>query len=110
MGFVVGHPGSRQIAFGVFMSVGIAGFVAKQFLQTHFIPVIIGAAAIYIGLFSKFVGSDTLTYMVKIWPIDFFPNSIYAILPIQFAPFAILGAMTGYWISVYWKHHAEHPE
>ncbi len=110
MGFVVGHPGSRQIAFGVFLSVGIAGFVAKQFLQTHFIPVIIGAAAIYIGIFSKFVGSDTLAYMVKTWPIDFFPNSIYAILPVQFAPFAILGAMTGYWISVYWKHHAEHPE
>ncbi len=110
MGFVVGHPGNRQIVFGVFVAVAIAGFVAKQFLQTHFIPVIIGAAAIYIGLFSKFVGSDTLAYMVKTWPIDFFPNSIYAILPVQFAPFAILGAMTGYWISIYMKHHAEHPE
>jgi len=110
MGFVVGHPGNRQIALGVFLSLGIAGFVAKQFLRTHFIPVIIGAAAVYIGIFSKFVGSDTLAYMVKTWPIYFFPNSIYAILPVQFAPFAVLGAMTGYWISVYWKHHAEHPE
>ena len=110
LGFVVGHPGNRQIAFGVFLSVGIAGFIAKQFLQTHFIPVVLGAAAIYIGLFSTFAGSDTLAYMVKVWPIDFFPNSIYAITPVQFAPFSILGAMTGYWISIYLKQHAEHSE
>jgi len=110
LGFVVGHPGNRQIAFGVFVAVGIAGFAAKHLLGTHFIPVIIGAAAIYIGLFSRFVGSDTLAHMVNIWAIDFFPNSIYAILPVQFAPFAILGAMTGYWISIYLKQHAEHPE
>ncbi|MHC5185123.1 MAG: hypothetical protein ACYSPI_12750, partial [Planctomycetota bacterium] len=70
----------------------------------------VGAAAIYIGMFSKFIASDTLAYMVKTWPIDFFPNSIYAILPVQFAPFAVLGAMTGYWISVYLKQQAEHPE
>lgn len=110
LGFVVGHPGSRQIAFGVFVAVGIAGLAAKHLLNTHYIPVILGAAVIYIGTISKFIGSDTLAYMVKTWPIEFFPNSIYAILPIQFAPFAVLGAMTGYWISIYWKHHAEHPE
>lgn len=110
MGFVVGHPGNRQIAFGVFVSVGLAGFAAKQLLDTHYIPVVIGAVAIYIGMFSKIIASETLAYMVKTWPIDFFPNSIYAILPIQFAPFAILGAMTGYWVSIYLKHHAEHDE
>ena len=110
LGFVVGHPGSRQIAFGVFVAVGIAGFAAKHLLDTHFIPVIAGAAAIYMGMFSKFIGSDTLAYMVKTWPIDFFPNSIYAILPIEFAPFAVLGSMTGYWISIYLKQQSEHPE
>lgn len=108
--FVVGHPGSRQVAFGVFVAVGLAGFAAKHLLNTHYIPVILGAAAVYIGTISKFIGSDTLAYMVKTHSIEFFPNSIYAILPIQFAPFAVLGAMTGYWISIYWKHHAEHPE
>jgi hypothetical protein len=110
LGFVVGHPGNRQIAFGVFVVLGIAGFAVKHLLDTHFIPVLVGATAIYIGMFSKFIGSDTLAYMVKTWPIDFFPNSIYAILPIQFAPFAVLGAMTGYWISIYLKQQAEHPE
>jgi hypothetical protein len=107
LGFVVGHPGTRQVAFGVFVAVGIAGFAAKHLLDTHFIPVVLGAAAIYIGMFSKFIGSDTLDYMVRTKPIDFFPNSIYAILPVQYAPFAVLGAMTGYWISIYLRHHAE---
>lgn len=110
LGSVVGHPGHRQIAFGVFISVALAGLVAKHFLQTHFIPVILGAAAVYIVLFSKFIGSDTLAYMVKTWPIDFFPKSIYAILPLQFGPFAILGAMTGYWVSIYWKQRPQHEE
>ena len=106
LGFVVGHPGNRQIALGVFVSVGIAGFLAKHFLDTHFIPVIAGAAAIYIITLSKFIGSETMAYMVEIWPIDFFPASIYAMLPVQFVPFSMLGAMAGYWISIYWKHHA----
>ncbi len=107
---VVGYPGSRQIAFGVFVAVAIAGFAAKHILNTHFIPVVLGAAAVYIGTFSKFIGSEDLAYMVKHWAIDFFPNSIYAILPIQFAPFAVLGGMTGYWISIYIKLHAKHHE
>ena len=110
LGFVVGHPGNRQIAFGVFVSVGIAGFAAKHFLDTHYIPVIVGAAGIYIGIISMYIGSETLPYMVKTWPIDFFPKSIYAILPVQFASFGALGAMAGHWSSIYIKHRSEHPE
>jgi len=110
LGSVVGHPGHRQIAFGVFVSVGLAGFVAKQFLQVHYIPVIIGASVVYIGTFTKIIGSDSLRYLVETWPIDFFTNSIFAILPIQFAPFAVLGAITGYWISIYYKTRPDHHE
>ena len=110
LGSVVGYPGHRQIAFGVFVSVALAGFAAKQLLQVHYIPVILGAAAIYIGTFSKIVGSDTLEYMVNTHPNSFFTNSIYAILPLQFAPFAVLGAITGFWVSIYLKHRPKHPE
>lgn len=109
-GYVVGHPGHRQIAFGVFLSVGLAGFVAKQFIQVHFIPVIIGASALYVSAFTKYIGSDNLEYLVKTCPVDFFMNSIYAILPVQFAPFAVLGGITGYWVSIYMKNRPEHPE
>ncbi|MEN8127789.1 MAG: hypothetical protein ABFR90_08285 [Planctomycetota bacterium] len=110
LGYVVGHPGHRQIALGVFVSVAIAGFAAKHLLNTHFIPIVAGAAAIYIGMFTRLIGSDTLAHMVKTHPIAFFPNSIYAILPIQFASFAVLGAMTGHWISIYIKLRPRHPE
>jgi hypothetical protein len=110
LGTVVGHPGHRQIVFGVFVSVALAGFVAKHLLKVHYIPVILGAAAIYIGTYTKFIGSDTLAYMVKTWPVYFFTNSIYAILPIQFAPFSVLGAITGFWISIFLNHKPKHAE
>lgn len=110
LGSVIGHPGHRQIAFGVFVSVGLAGFLVRHFLQAHYLPVIAGATVIYLGSFSHIVGSETLQYMVKTWPIDFFTHSIFAILPIQFAPFGFLGAMTGYWISIYLKNRPEHQE
>lgn len=104
LGTVMGHPGHRQIAFGVFVSVALAGFAVKQTLQVYYIPVILGAVAIYIGTYTQFIGSDALAYMVKTHPIYFFTNSIFAILPIQFAPFAVLGAITGFWISVFMKY------
>lgn len=110
LGTVMGHPGHRQIAFGVFVSVALAGFAAKQFLQVHYIPVILGAAAIYMGTYTQFIGSETLAYMVKTHPIYFFTNSIFAILPIQFAPFAVLGAITGFWVSIFMKYRPKHTE
>ena len=100
LGFVLGTPGNGQIAFGVLVSVGLAAFVAKRFLQAHFIPVIIGAVALYIGLLTRHAGSETLGHMVRTWPVDFFPHAVYAITPLQFVPFAVLGAMTGYWIAI----------
>jgi hypothetical protein len=110
LGAVMGHPGHRQIAFGVFVSVALAGFAAKQFLQVHYIPAILGASAVYILTYTKFIGSDTLAYMVKTHSICFFTNSIFAILPIQFAPFAVLGAITGFWISIFMKYRPKHTE
>jgi len=107
---VMGHPGHRQIAFGVFVSAALAGFAAKQFFRVHYIPVILGAVAVYIGAYTKFIGSDAIAYMVKMHPVYFFTNSIYAILPVQFAPFAVLGAITGFWISIFIKHRPTHTE
>ena len=101
IGTVTGTPGNGQIAFGVFVSAGLAAFLAKHFLKVHFIPVIIGTIALYIGLFTKFMGSDTLSHMVQTWPVDFFPHPIYAITPIQFVSFLTLGAMTGYWTAIH---------
>lgn len=106
LGYVVGTPGNGQIAFGVFVSIGLAAFLTKRFLQAHFIPAIIGAIALYFGLFTKFIDSDTLSHMVQTWPVDFFPHAIYAITPLQFVSFTVLGAMTGYWVAVHFMQQA----
>lgn len=100
LGKVMGQPGNGQIAFGILVSVGLAAFLVKRFLQVHFIPVIVGAIALYIVIFTQFLGSDTLAYMVKTWNPSFFSNAIFAVIPVQIASFSVIGAMTGYWIAV----------
>jgi hypothetical protein len=100
LGYVVGTPGNAQIAFGVFVSVGLAAFAAKRLLKAHYILVILSVIALYIGLLTRYIGSDTLQHMVQTWPIDFFPHSIYAIMPTQLIAFATLGAITGYWSAI----------
>ncbi len=103
LGYVVGQPGHRQAAFGVFVSVGLAAFVVRHFVGIHYIPVVLGAALLYMGAFTQIINSDVLGHIVKAWPVDFFSHTIYAILPVQFAPFSVLGALTGYWISIQLK-------
>ncbi len=100
LGSVIGRPGNGQIAFGIFISVGLAAFLVKRFLHVHFIPVILAAVVLYIVLLTQFIGSETMDYMVKKWNPSFFTNAIYAIIPIQIAAFSALGAMTGYWIAI----------
>ncbi len=100
LGYVVGTPGNGQIAFGVFLSVGLAAFLIKRFLQIHFYAAVVGALLLYIGVLTKIIGSAKLEHMVTTWPIDFFPHAIYAIIPAQFVSFSAIGAMTGYWVSL----------
>ena len=100
LGKVIGRPGNGQIAFAILVSVGLAAFVVKRFLQVHYIPVIIGAIALYFAIFTQFIGSDTLAYMAKTWNPSFFSNAIFAVIPVQIASFSVIGAMTGYWIAV----------
>ena len=97
---VVGQPGNGQIALAVFVSVALAAFLVKRFLQVHYIPVVLGAIAVYFVLLTQFAGSDTIAYMAKTWNPSFFSNAIYAVIPIQIASFSTLGAMTGYWIAI----------
>lgn len=106
LGSVAGQPGHRQAVFGVFVSVGLAAFIARYFLKTDYIPVILGATLLYIGTFTRIINSQELQHLVKTWPIDFYPHTIYAILPIQYAPFSVLGAMTGYWIAIQFKRNS----
>jgi hypothetical protein len=100
LGTVIGLPGNGQIAFGVFVSIGLSAFLVKYFAKQDYYWTIIGAAALYFLMYARLSGSETLGYLTKNWPIDYLPHAIYGITPLQFASWGVLGALTGYWIAV----------
>ncbi|MCE5186617.1 MAG: hypothetical protein LLF76_10880 [Planctomycetaceae bacterium] len=100
LGSVIGLPGKGQVAFGVFVTVGLAAFLIKYLIRAGYLWAILGSMALYFVMFSKNAGSDTLQYLSSKWPVDFVQHSIFAITPLQFVSFAFLGALTGFWIAI----------
>lgn len=110
LGSVVGQPGNRQIAFGVFAAFCLAAYLAKYALKIGYLPVV--AASIILTFFgaTQLLRADTLSYLAANWPIAYFNHAVNAITPLQMVAFASLGAITGYWIAVkfhneLWQHH-----
>ena len=76
IGSVTGQPGSRQIAFAVFASFTIAGFLIKYFLDCdHYLAVAAGPI-LYYFVISKTCGPDILQYMTENWAVTYFPLSL----------------------------------
>lgn len=103
---LLGLAGKGQIAFGVFVSVGLAAFLIKYFVKADYLWAVLGAAALYFFMYGKIVDSEVMKYLVSKWPIDFLSHAIYGITPLQFASFAFLGALTGFWIAVHGQQKA----
>jgi len=104
LGSVVGQPGNRQIAFGVFAAFCLAAYVAKYALKIGYLPV--AAVSVLLTFFgaAQLLRSDTLTYLAGHWPIAYFNHAVNAITPLQMVTFASLGAITGYWAAVKFHH------
>lgn len=97
---VNGQPASAQIAFAVIVAFGAAAFVAKYYLNVHFmIPT---ACAVLLTLYctKAYASPDIVKYMDANYPAAFFSRSISAILPIQMICFAAIGSVCGYWIAI----------
>lgn len=109
LGSVVAQPAGGQIAFAVFVSFGLAAFVAKKFLDAGYIwPMVAGAFVTFFAA-SKYARQDILEYLVEQRPAVFFPTAITSILPLQIVAFGTLGAIAGFWLAVrynYWRKHA----
>ena len=106
--FVVGQPGTGQIAFAVIVAFGLAAFLCKQFLNIPPIVPTIASALIMIISARIYSNNQLLEHISENWPISFFPRAISAILPIQIIAFAAIGSVAGYWISIryaYWRKH-----
>jgi len=107
LGSVTGQPGSRQIAFAVFASFTLAGFLIKYFLDCdHYLAVLAGPI-LYFFILHKTCGPDIVKYMTENWAVAYFPNTICAILPIQIVSFSAIGALAGQGLAVKYKSAKE---
>jgi hypothetical protein len=105
-GSVVGQPGNRQIAFGVFAAFCLAAYVAKYALKIGYLPV--AAVSVILTFFgaTQLLRSDALAYLAEKWPIAYFNHAVNAITPLQMVTFASIGAITGYWMAVKFHHES----
>lgn len=100
LGSVSGLPGNGQIAFGVFVSVGLAAFLLKYIFNISYLWSILGSLLLYFVMYTRIPGSAQLEHLSATWPIYFLSHAIYGIIPLQFTSFAFLGALTGFWIAI----------
>lgn len=110
LGSVVGQPGSRQIAFGVFAAFCLAAYLAKYALKIGYLPVAAAAAVLTFFGATLLLRGDTLAHLAGNWPVAYFNHAVNAITPLQMVAYAWLGAITGYWMAVKfhhpaWEHH-----
>jgi len=109
LGPVVGQPGVGQIAFAVFVSFGIAAFIAKRFLDVSFIFPAMAAPLLTFCAITFFAAKhDILEHMVQAWPVAFFTRPTCAILPLQMVAFGAVGAIAGYWTALRQRDHRKH--
>jgi hypothetical protein len=104
LGSVVGQPGNRQIAFGVFAAFCAAAYLVKYALKIGYLPVAAASALLTFYGATQLLRSNTLAHMASQWPIAYFNHAINAITPLQMVAFACLGAITGYWMAVKFHH------
>jgi len=106
---VVGQPVAAQIAFGVFVSFLIAGFVVKKTLDSSYIWPCAASAFVSVFVLSLYVDKKVLNYLHQALPPVFFSNAGASVLPVQMVSFGVLGSVAGYWLAVRysgWRKHA----
>jgi len=109
VGPVVGQPSVGQIAFAVFVSFGLAAFIAKRFLDVSYVYPAMSAAVLTFFAITFFAAKqDILEHMVQAWPVAFFTRATCAILPLQMVAFGAVGSITGYWVALRYRRRRKH--
>ncbi len=104
LGTVVGQPGNRQIAFGVFTAFCISAYLVKYTLKIGYLPVAAASVLLTFGGSMALLRGQTLSHLAGNWPIAYFNHVVNAITPLQMVAFAVLGSITGYWMAVKFHH------
>lgn len=108
LNWVVGQPTVGQIVFGLVMAFGVAGFVAKKFLDSDYILPAVSTVFVTAFVIIAYMKAATVDYMTAQWPGAFFTHSAVAILPVQMVAFGCIGAVAGYWTARrfdYWRQN-----
>jgi len=108
LGAVLGQPAVGQIAFGVVVSFGIAGFLVKKFLDVGYIWCVISTSLVVFSGMRSAGREMILQHLIRNWPTVFFHHCAGAILPVQMVAFGAVGALAGFWLAVrynYWRKH-----
>jgi hypothetical protein len=103
---VVAQPATGQVIFAVFMSFGIAAFVAKKFLGVGYTWSII--STFFVTIFSLSVYAKNAIYLTSNWPAAIFSNAVVSVLPVEMVAYGALGSVAGYWMAIrfdYWRKH-----
>jgi len=103
LGSVIGQPGNLQIALAVFVAFTAAAFLIGYFLNIGYIVAAVSAPILGFYIIQTSCSRSVLEYMTEHWAPAYFPNSLCAIMPIQLVSFAVIGSLTGYWISIHYK-------
>lgn len=101
---VNGQPSRPQIAFAVIVAFGAAAFIAKYYLNVHFMVTTASAVILTIYCTRSYASPEIIKYMTANYPAAFFPRYICAILPIQMICFAAIGSICGFWIAIKTAH------
>jgi len=101
---VKGQPSRGQVAFAVIVAFGAAAFVAKYFLNVHFMVTTASAVILTIYCTRAYANPEIVKYMTAKYPSAFFSRYVCAILPIQMVCFAAIGSVCGFWIALKTAH------
>ena len=102
------QPVSGQLAFALLFAFGGAAFVVKNFLHVgFFIPMTSCAALFFLGTFF-YTTPGTMSDIAQNHPAVCFPSAIVSILPVQAVAFGAIGAVTGYWLAIRYRHWRTH--
>lgn len=105
---VAAQPAMGQILFAVAAAFAVAAFVVKKFLDlSYLLP---AAASLFVIAFAAmfYYRGPTITRFAETYPATFFPQSVFAIVPVQLVALGALGSVLGYWMAVrydWWRKH-----
>ena len=102
------QPAPGQIAFAILMAFGGAAFVAKNFLHVGFMMPLASSAVLFLLGTFFYTSPATMSQIAEKYPAVCLPNAVVSILPIQVTAFGAIGAVTGYWLAIRYRHWRTH--